>query len=125
MSSQQTESRVIDETYKGFEYCIVEYSPNNIGSTERFFMGFDNATFDSWYLGYVIIPESHKYHGKHYDEIDINCHGDLTYADKIHWESKNKNKFAIGLDMNHSGDDGGTEEEMRQECKSIINQLTS
>jgi hypothetical protein len=31
--------------------------------------------------GYVGVPEDHPWHGKHYDEVDADVHGGLTYAD--------------------------------------------
>ncbi len=31
--------------------------------------------------GYVGIPEGHPWHGKPYDELDVEVHGGLTYAD--------------------------------------------
>jgi hypothetical protein len=125
MSSQQTDSIVKDESYNGYEYTIVRFSPTNYGIMEEIFMSIDNSPVNSWYLGYVILPEGHEYHGKDYEDIPIDCHGGLTYGDTLHWESKNKGKFAIGLDMNHYSDNGGSEEQMRQECKKIIDQLTS
>ena len=33
-----------------------------------------------WGNGYAVIPEGHKFHGKHYDEIDVNVHGGLTFS---------------------------------------------
>lgn len=36
-----------------------------------------------WGNGYVIIPIGHPLHGKHYDDIDVNVHGGLTFAEEI------------------------------------------
>lgn len=34
------------------------------------------------WCGYVAVPEGHPIHGKHYDEVDVEVHGGLTYAHK-------------------------------------------
>jgi hypothetical protein len=54
--------------------------------------------------GYVILPKGHKL-AKHYDEIDIDCHGGLT------WSGEAKELFpqftdewVIGFDCSHYGD---------------------
>lgn len=37
---------------------------------------------DSGYrCGYVRVPAGHPWHGKHYDEIDAEVHGGLTFSD--------------------------------------------
>lgn len=46
--------------------------------------------------GYVKIPTDHHWHGKDYDEIDVEVHGGLTYGGgAAGW---------IGFDTLHSGD---------------------
>lgn len=52
-----------------------------------------------WGTGYVLIPEGHPLHGKHYDEIDLDVHGGLTYSDIITTESAK----AFGLSDNELG----------------------
>lgn len=47
-------------------------------------------------LGYVKLPEGHKYYGV--DEIPVECHGELTFGEKI------DNKWVIGFDCGHGGD---------------------
>lgn len=44
--------------------------------------------------GYVQIPEGHPWHGKSYDDIDVDVHGGLTYGCG-EW---------IGFDCMHCGD---------------------
>lgn len=44
--------------------------------------------------GYVKIPEDHPWHGKDYDDIDVEVHGGLTFA-SYGW---------IGFDCLHCGD---------------------
>lgn len=34
-----------------------------------------------WGNGYVIIPKGHPMHGKPYDDIDVEVHGGLTFAE--------------------------------------------
>ena len=94
-------TEVYDFDYEGFECTVCKYEFEEIPSIPRF------QSF--WYCGYVIIPEGHEFYDKHYDQIDINCHGGLTYSGKFHIkESKNNEKYCIGFDMNHYDDNGGT-----------------
>jgi hypothetical protein len=51
--------------------------------------------------GYVVISEGHELHKKDYFDININCHGGLTFGDEFHWV---ENTWAIGFDCNHSYD---------------------
>lgn len=44
--------------------------------------------------GYVRIPEDHPWHGLGYDDIDVEVHGGLTYA----------NEGWVGFDTLHAGD---------------------
>ena len=54
--------------------------------------------------GYVGLPRSHKYFGKHYDDIPVEVHGGLTYAsDRIH-KVENTEFWWIGFDCAHSND---------------------
>ncbi|MEG0366072.1 MAG: hypothetical protein RR585_04500 [Coprobacillus sp.] len=48
--------------------------------------------------GYVEVPQTHPKWGKHYSEIDIHCHGGLTYSytDKL--------IHTIGFDCAHLND---------------------
>jgi len=48
--------------------------------------------------GYVMVPESHPYHGKGYDNVDVRVHGGLTFADGFH------SGWWFGFDCAHSGD---------------------
>ena len=47
--------------YKGFEYYII--------------------TLGSHPCCYVLLPKGHKYHGKSYYDIPIECHFGLTYSE--------------------------------------------
>lgn len=78
-----------------------------------------------WGNGYVIIPEDHPMHGKHYDDIDVDVHGGLTFdglvdmngmiicdtfsGDKsvMHWDEVTKEDaggWIVGFDTAHYGD---------------------
>lgn len=35
------------------------------------------------YCGYLLLPLGHPFHGINYNDIDIHCHGDLTYSGYI------------------------------------------
>jgi hypothetical protein len=79
---------------------------------------------------YVRIPKNHKYYGKTYDEITINCHGGLTYTNN---RIGNKIGWWIGWDYAHFSDYTGHEysfyrdgkrwstEEIFDDVKKVIN----
>ncbi len=52
---------------------------------------------------YIEIPRESKLFGKDYDEIDLDVHGGLTYADSDLREVK-ENSWFIGWDYAHLGD---------------------
>lgn len=57
--------------------------------------------------GYVVLLPDDKYNGKHYDEIDVNCHGGLTWssnAEDLFPEYKDDDYWIIGFDCAHYGD---------------------
>lgn len=51
------------------------------------------------WCGYVSLPPTHPLHGKGYNDIDVDVHGGLTYAE----EGKN-GAWDFGFDCAHSGD---------------------
>ena len=55
---------------------------------------------------YIEIPEGHDLFGKHYDDINIDVHGGLTYAED-HLRGVKENSWFIGWDYAHAGDYGG------------------
>lgn len=89
--------------------------------------------------GYVRIPEWHPWFGKHYDDIDAEVHGGLTYSAG---DSDLRGPgFWIGFDTAHAGDASDpslgaeynlpsfgrddvirTTEYVRNECFSLIKQ---
>lgn len=57
--------------------------------------------------GYVGVPLGHPIYGKHYDDIDVNVHGGLTYSagdNKLLYPSGDKGLWWIGFDCAHYGD---------------------
>jgi hypothetical protein len=99
--------------------------------------------------GYVSIPENHLFYGKDSSEIEIECHGGLTFSEKIEDSKLFENGFWIGFDCAHCYDKTDvesiekyfgenkfstiifndiestvrTKEYVVSECKNIINQL--
>lgn len=110
--------------YKGYEYLIISLGRHP--------------------CGYVILADKdNEYYGKPYDEIPIDCHGGITYAESeitfLEYSEKYKcmiltsikDKWIIGWDYAHYGDytvfdNYGRKystQEIKQECKQVINQL--
>ena len=71
--------------HKGYP-CVVLFMP----------MGFRN--------GYVGLPKGHKYHGKDYDSIPVDCHCGLTYGDYGLHAQEDKDTYWIGFDCGHCCD---------------------
>lgn len=87
---------------------------------------------------YIEIPEGHRYYGEVYDEIPLDCHFGLTYADDtgILNGYNYRSGYWIGWDYAHLGDyycakgyskspllKRWTTEEILAEVKDVINQL--
>ena len=76
------------------------------------------------WVGYVVIPKKHKFYKKDYQNVDVECHGGLTYGNHLHYEdSVNYNKWAVGFDFGHYDDKGGSEDEVREQCEKVVAQL--
>lgn len=77
--------------------------------------------------GYVGIPESHKLYGKNYTDINVECHGGLTYSkDYLVGYGRNTGMWWIGFDCAHYMDakDFETAYEIyknQPECIELIN----
>ena len=103
--------------FKGFKFAIVSYGVHP--------------------CCYVFLPKKHKYYGKSYNEIDIVCHGGLTYSDKeLIFNPLVNDDWIIGWDYAHCNDYMGyygadifknskkwTTEELFEEVKQVIEQL--
>ncbi len=60
-----------------------------------------------WGNGYVAIPADNKLFGKHYDNINVNIHGGLTFSEDaiIGQPEETKGMWIVGFDTLHLGDD--------------------
>ncbi len=63
------------------------------------------------WCGYVAVPPGHPWHGKSYDQVDVDVHGGPTYAEKCSGKICHVAKpgepddvWWIGFDCNHHGD---------------------
>ena len=89
---------------------------------------------------YIQIPKEHRYYKKNYDDIDINCHGGLTFSKSdlyfnpteswwIGWDYAHGNDYMgyYGLDclkgFDHSNDKKWTTQELLNDVKDVIKQL--
>ena len=84
------------------------------------------------------------FYSKHYDEVNIDCHGGLTYSSNklTYIESDENNEWFIGWDYGHCGDyvwnydimfkgtylentsdKKWTTEEIKKECVDVCSQL--
>jgi len=56
--------------------------------------------------GYVRVPVGHPWHGKHYDDIPVDIHGGLTFAepDKPCDKDRPDNAWWFGFDCAHLDD---------------------
>ena len=63
--------------------------------------------------GYVGVPENHIYYRKHYNEVDVEVHGGLTFSDFCHEREDNSRGIChisdekvwwLGFDCGHSDD---------------------
>lgn len=59
----------------------------------------EEAWFGGHLCGYVYIPSEHVYFQKDYNDMEIECHGGLTYSD-----FDDKGQYKIGFDCAHLGD---------------------
>lgn len=62
--------------------------------------------------GYVGLTRKSPYFQVNYDDIDISCHGGLTYSSEYLYEQEDKNVWWIGFDCAHY-DDGKDYEAIR------------
>lgn len=65
-----------------------------------------------WGNGYVLIPKDYPLHGKHYEEIDVDVHGGLTFSKLVdehmveQWklDTEDIGSWCIGFDTAHYKD---------------------
>lgn len=60
------------------------------------------------WCGYVAVPPGHPWHGKHYDAVDADVHGGLTYAEPCSGEichvpqpGESDDVWWLGFDCGH------------------------
>jgi hypothetical protein len=91
-------------------------------------------TFDfGWGNGYVLIPKDTRFHGKHYDDIDVDVHGGLTFSVLVDakmvedWEldEEDEGKWCVGFDTSHYGDNlfKWSKEKVQEETEKLKKQL--
>ena len=63
------------------------------------------------WCGYAAVPPDHPWHGTHYDEVPVDVHGGLTYADAcrgsichVPQPGEPDNVWWFGFDSGHVGD---------------------
>lgn len=49
--------------------------------------------------GYVVIPKEHPMFNKHYDDIDVNIHGGLTFSSTMDTDSSYWNRIKNNFEM--------------------------
>lgn len=54
--------------------------------------------------GYVALPKEHPYYGCHYDNLNVDVHGGLTFGKKGDGKDWEPNYWWIGFDCAHAGD---------------------
>ena len=105
-------NEILDEGfYNGFHYIICSYGTHP--------------------CAYVQVPETHDFYGMPYDDIEVDCHGGLTYG-----RFAKNGTYWIGWDYAHYGDYVGyylmrygydakkwTTEEIYEDVKYVIDQL--
>lgn len=101
------------DEYKGYTYYVVSYGTHP--------------------CAYIELTENNTLYGKDDSEIQLDCHGGITYAnDNIkHITPISENRWIIGWDYAHNGDyflasntgKKWTTTEIIQECKEVIKQV--
>ncbi len=109
--------------YKGYSYLvkkiIPEWEPQPLLN-------------DCWYCGYVVVPKTHPFYKKDYDDIydEIEVHGGLTYSRMVTREfdfglTGEDDEWVIGFDCNHFSDNPRIQDALyvKGECMELIEQL--
>lgn len=88
-----------------------------------------------WGNGYVIIPKDHKLHGVHYDDINVDVHGGLTFSELVDTQMMEKfgldtediGKWCVGFDTAHYSDNllNWSKERVKEETEYLFQQLWS
>jgi len=78
-----------------FEHLGIKCMVKRIAIQEPYSKDF--SIFGGYLNGYVAIPSDHPYYQKKYEDIDIECHGGLTFGER-------SDSYWIGFDCAHSLD---------------------
>ena len=90
--------------YRGYEYYILSLGTHP--------------------TAYVVLEEGNIFYKKHYDDIDISCHGGLTYSSSC-LKNLVKNKWVIGWDYAHGDDYTGYLEILEEKPVNLKRWTTS
>lgn len=98
LSKMQSEGNQSVFLYKGYVcFCnriIPVYTSTTVYSQNMF----------HW-CGYIGIPKGHPFYSKGYNDLNVVCHGGLTFAGFFDNDRADKDRlFFIGFDCAHSGD---------------------
>ena len=100
--------------YRGYEYVSIEHKLED----------FENYTpyLHYWWCGYVKLNTGSKFINSDYDDIPVECHGNLTFKGYLQGMPEG---MWIGFDTNHYMDNMNVknQEFVETECKKIIEQL--
>lgn len=78
-----------------------------------------------YYCGYVGVPKSNRYYGKHYENFHLNVHGGLTFSDIGDDKYLPAGFWWYGYDTNHGRefDETQTIEYNIRQCNLLASQL--
>lgn len=67
----------------------------------------DEEFFEEWFSGYVAVPKGHPFWGKRHNQVKVDVHGGLTFAQQGANNSvlKNKDLWWFGFHCRHATDD--------------------
>ena len=120
---QEVKTEFEDFNFKGFSCTVVKYGYHT-NYARILWEGLESDFGSDWWCGYIRVLSKNKFYNKPYDDIDINCHGGLTFSGKFHVkDSNNYQKFVIGFDYAHARDMGGNKELAIEGCKKVVKQL--
>ena len=104
--------------YKGYQCAIISFK------TDPALFLFQNECPNKYYCGYVKVPFWHPAYKVNYNNLDIQCHGGLSYSDEK-LIGVNGIGWWIGFDCAHAEDTYNPKDInfVVKECKKISDQL--
>lgn len=74
----------------------------NLYKTPSHLLNHDGTPVFGWGNGYVSVPKTHPYYGKHWEDLShIDVHGYVTYTDYL---DQTNQQWLIGFDCQHGMD---------------------